>query len=136
MNYKPSKFCLELESIYKEIYNCCEYKYPSSYNIYLKKNQYKTIKSLWYKFFSVALKKYGFNKRAIDELFKWGNSGHNWKELWQENSIDYKNYGEILLLRAFIYEIEYIYDRVSLDRLFRTHWIFNQYSYKRKKNHK
>jgi hypothetical protein len=47
----------------------------------------------------------------------------NWDDLDKENSI-YKQDSKEQLIEKFCYECVYICDRVSYDRLFRTHWLF------------
>ena len=95
------------------------------------------ISRLWRAFFAKVLYDWGFNKTAIDALFGWGSNGHNWQALWSEchpTSTNPKkrhmNYGRVparRFLEDFKGEVGYIYDRLSLDRLFRTHWLYNQW---------
>lgn len=66
-----------------------------------------------------------FNIAAINKLFEWGDGGHNWTALHKGNT-EYENYNEDEILSEFKAEVSYTYDRMSLDRLFRTHWLFNQ----------
>jgi hypothetical protein len=74
---------------------------------------------LWKAFFCTALIEiYKFNTSAAEEMFNWGSDDHNWEKL---HSTD-----EILSIADFKSEVNYISDRISLDRLFRTHWMINQ----------
>jgi hypothetical protein len=84
----------------------------------------------WKEIFTGALEYWGFNDPAISSLFNWGCSSltgyrgeHNWKKLHSTDE-------EILWsseekLQRFLSEVSYISDRITLDRLFRTHWLFN-----------
>lgn len=97
-------------------------------DIYIKIDQgdQKDIDKNWKEFFSCYLKDCGFNYTAIEALFEWGSDGHNWSELHIDKT-EYKDYNKDQLLQRFICEVHYIYDRMSLDRLFRTHWLYNQW---------
>jgi hypothetical protein len=116
--------CDKLEVIVRKIKDC---KYKSELTL------------LWKEFFTIYLKSQGFNKKAINKLFEWGDGGHNWVELHQENSEYYGKFGRVRLSQSFKGEVNYIYDRMSLDRLFRAHWIYNQYvikaTYQKENNH-
>ena len=91
----------------------------------------KDIDKNWKAFFTCYLKFIGFNPKAIKELFQWGSDGHNWDALHIENT-EYANEKKDKLLQSFCSEVEYIYDRISLDRLFRAHWLYNQYKQAKK----
>ena len=81
------------------------------------------IKSEWKRLFKLQLSEYGFNNIAITELFVWGNNGHNWNKLHTNVEEEKKNVIEWLGKMAG--EIYYCCDKMSLDRLFRCHWLFN-----------
>ena len=76
----------------------------------------------WKLLFKWYLQRRGFNIIAIDQLFAWGNGGYNWKELWgdKDETLDLEE-----RIHNFIGELYYCSDRMSLDRLFRCHWLFN-----------
>jgi len=81
------------------------------------------IKSKWEEIFNLQLTRWGFNDISISELFEWGNGGHNWSKLHTTDEEEKQN--TIKWLGNFASEIHYCYDRMSLDRLFRCHWLFN-----------
>ena len=108
----------EMESESNAVIEFCEN------SINTENYDFEKLSKLWYAFFSKYLKFLGFNKKAIDNLFEWGQDGHNWKLLhWDtdENIIPIKQ-----LVESFSGELDYITDRMSIDRLFRTHWEFNR----------
>ena len=86
----------------------------------------KDIPVLWKEYHSKALSRLGFNKQSREQLFSWGENGHNWKKLHIGNS-SYAGKDNIrkLLREDFLEDVLYIFDRISLDRLFRCHWLFN-----------
>lgn len=90
-----------------------------------EENDLKKIEKLWKQFFFIYLESLGFNKESINHLFSW-QIGNNWRDLHIENT-EFKLYNKTLLLERFKGQIEYIFDRMSLDRLFRTHWMICQY---------
>lgn len=47
----------------------------------------------------------------------------NWKALHKENT-DYKDASKAEMVEAFKGDICYISDRLSYDRVFRSHWLF------------
>jgi hypothetical protein len=81
------------------------------------------IKVEWEELFKLQLKEWGFNDIASNELFEWGNRGHNWDRLHSTEEEDKLSISECLL--QFSGEIYYCSDRMSLDRLFRCHWLYN-----------
>lgn len=89
------------------------------------------IKNRWEELYKKQLFQWQFNKKAANDLFEWGENGHNWSKLHTTEEEDEKTY--IDWLHDFLYELEYCCDRMSLDRLFRCHWLYNQaiHSYKR-----
>lgn len=78
----------------------------------------------WFKCFSYILKRFnvGYTSATIKDLF-YGFSMQNWELLHLNNSI-YSNKSDTEILDAFAGECQYISDRTSYDRLFRTHWLF------------
>lgn len=86
------------------------------------------VDSIWHQFFVTYLESIGYNHKAIDSLFEWGKGGHNWKALHPED-------GQVEDFISLKEEMRYIYDRMSLDRLFRCHWIYNQYKDNKWKTH-
>lgn len=82
----------------------------------------------WKPLFVLTLLDFGFNVNSAKKLFNWGEWGHNWKILhWskedEELSFEKK-------LSKFYGEISYCSDRMSFDRLFRIHHIYNLIQYK------
>lgn len=80
----------------------------------------------WYLCFYYICKEINmcFTDSVIHSLF-YHFGMDNWKDLHLENTI-YKGKRKKTLLKAFCSEAHYICDRVSYDRLFRTHWLFLQ----------
>jgi hypothetical protein len=91
------------------------------------KNTFVTnyIKQLWYEYWCISLTNLGIKDQvAIDAL--WNNWDMcNWDIMHIENT-QYKEYTKQELYDAFVADADYIYDRISFDRLFRTHWLFKQ----------
>lgn len=87
---------------------------------------FKKLHEAWYKCFNHILNSFnvGFTEKAIRSLY-FDFDMSNWKAMWKENS-EYKDCTYEELLKVFKGECSYISDRVSYDRLFRTHWIFRQ----------
>ena len=81
----------------------------------------------WYECFSYVLKSFkcGFNKNSIKSLFYHFNM-NNWNAMHKKNT-KYKDYSKDQLLDEFCAECNYIADRTSYDRLFRTHWLFKKH---------
>jgi len=77
----------------------------------------------WYEFFKCVGLHWGWNIKTIDDLFCW--TEFNWKRLHE--TADEQQLSKYELLKMFLNEIEYIYDRMELGRLFRTHWIYSNY---------
>jgi len=80
----------------------------------------------WHKCFTHILRgfKVGYNQKIIDSLF-YDFDMENWKDLHKENT-EYSSATPYELADAFRGECGYICDRVSYDRLFRTHWLFKR----------
>lgn len=79
----------------------------------------------WELLFKQQLKLWGFNRVAQDSLFRWGRNGHNWDKLHQGK--EEEGYTSDEWLKLFFDEVHYCSDRMNLDRLFRCHWLYNQY---------
>lgn len=91
-------------------------------------NNYLEIKKIWKEFFDITLKDIGIkSKKSINILF-WEWDMCNWKAMHRENS-EYKNCSRKEMYNSFSREASYIADRISLDRIFRTHWLFKQVFY-------
>lgn len=93
--------------------------------IYRSKS-HKELEKHWRKFFTLSFQQWGFNQKAINALWYWGNWDHNWDILNKMNS-KYKSYNAESFLRKFKGDVSYICDRVTIDRVFRCHWLWNQY---------
>lgn len=80
----------------------------------------------WFSCFLYILKsfKVGYTFTVASSLF-FDFHMMNWIDLHKENS-EYKDYTKEKLIESFCGECHYICDRVSYDRLFRTHWLFIQ----------
>jgi hypothetical protein len=86
---------------------------------------YSEIKKIWKEFFDITLKDIGIkSQKSIDILF-WEWDMCNWKAMHKENS-EYKDNSRKEMYDSFSGEASYIADRISLDRVFRTHWLFRQ----------
>lgn len=94
-----------------------------------EKDKFPVLLEKWKKCFHFVLLSFnvGFTEQSINSLFEdWDME--NWKEMWLENS-EYKDYSKDRLIATFCNECGYISDRVSYDRLFRTHWLFKKAFY-------
>ena len=80
----------------------------------------------WHQCFTHFLKslRLGYNQKIIDSLF-YDFDMENWKDLHKENT-EYSETTSQELVEEFTGECHYICDRMSYDRLFRTHWLFKQ----------
>ena len=67
----------------------------------------------------------GFDKKNIEILFQWGEYGHNWNKLHPSDAESSRSQEE--KLAELIAELHYCSDRMSMDRMFRCHWLFNQF---------
>lgn len=95
-------------------------------------NSILKIKNRWEQLYKKQLIQWEFNKKATNDLFEWGENGHNWSKLHTTDEEDKKSC--INWLDDFSYELDYCCDRMSLDRLFRCHWLYNQAIYKYKQD--
>ena len=97
------------------------------YNLMGNMHKHKDFKRLhkdWMQCFNHILKSFncGFTNKCIESLY-YDFDMDNWKAMHKENS-EYKDCNKDELIENFVWECAYIADRVSYDRLFRTHWIF------------
>lgn len=86
---------------------------------------YKKVKDNWKIIFECVLKEMKFSDYSIKLLFENGKCGHNWRVLHKENT-KYAEIGEKDIFKNFQFDLEYSSDRMSFDRLFRLHWLFNE----------
>ena len=92
------------------------------YRIIGEGESFKTIHKNWYKCFKYFLLKSGHTKKSVKSLF-YDFEMSNWNALHKENT-PYKDHTREELIESFKNECAYISDRMSYDRLFRTHRIF------------
>lgn len=78
--------------------------------------------SKWKQCFIYILNKRDYPVMVIEDLFNNFNM-ENWYDLHKENT-RYANYDKNELYIEFCSACFWICDRVDLDRLFRTHWLF------------
>jgi hypothetical protein len=78
----------------------------------------------WMDCFNYYLTTLGYNNKSIESLF-YDFEMCNWTAMHIENT-RFKEMSPEQLVLDFTGECEYICDRMSLDRLFRTHWVFRQ----------
>ena len=89
-----------------------------------KLKTFESIHNKWFWIFNYYLQTLDFNDESVKKLFyDWDMD--NWKAMHREKS-EYKNYSNKQLLEDFKGDMNYCSDRMSLDRLFRNHWKFNQ----------
>lgn len=102
----------------KDIY----YRIMESFN---PEMDFKEIHDKWYDCFRFILNEFcnEYTENIVKSLF-YNFEMSNWKAMWKENSVEFKEFSNKQLLEEFCGECGYIYDRVSYDRLFRTHWLF------------
>ena len=70
-------------------------------------NSYEQVKGLWREYFKIVLHTFGIKGEPAEILFQWGKFGHNWKDLWLENSI-YKFHSPEQLFKEFKSEAMYM----------------------------
>ena len=88
-------------------------------------DDFETIHANWKKCFAHILNELStFTPESIESLF-YHFDMDNWPALHQENT-EYKDMSKEQLSDAFKGQCWYISDRISYDRLFRTHWLFRQ----------
>jgi hypothetical protein len=104
-----------------------EEKYYDIMNNFNTKMSFEEICHNWYACFEYILLhfKCGFNQKSIHSLFYFFDMD-NWTALHRDQIPEYKDQKKRELLDSFCSEACYISDRVSYDRLFRTHWLFKQ----------
>jgi hypothetical protein len=86
------------------------------------KDNYRNAKHDWHYCFDYTLRRWKFNKKARKDLFE-NFLMENWKSLWKENT-EFKDYTKEKMIQYFQGECHYTCDRMSLDRLFRVHWLY------------
>jgi len=87
-------------------------------------SDYIAAKEKWFYCFHYTLKRWGFNNKSIKDLFN-EFLMVNWEALHLENT-SYVGYSKEELKESFRHECHYVSDRMSFDRLFRTHWLYLQ----------
>ena len=87
-----------------------------------KLTRVEEIISKWKQCFIYILNKREYPFMVIEDLFN-NFSMDNWHDLHKENT-KYATFTKKELYEEFCLECCYICDRVDLDRLFRTHWLF------------
>ena len=88
-------------------------------------NEYDRQKAWIKKFKDLGNEQYEKTKETYSFQYEvWKNQISVFKALVKENSVEFKEFSNKQLIEAFCGECGYIYDRVSYDRLFRTHWLF------------
>lgn len=90
------------------------------------KSDFEKLHKEWFQCFDYIMRvfKVGHNSKTIKSLF-YNFDMDNWTALHKEKT-EYKDYTREKLIKSFCSECSYISDRVSYDRLFRTHWLFRQ----------
>ena len=90
---------------------------------------FKEIHKNWYDCFHRFLNiiDEGFTDESIQSLF-YDFDMENWGAMHKENT-EYSECTDEELLDDFLGECSYICDRMSYDRLFRTHWLFRNVFY-------
>ena len=81
--------------------------------------------SFWPGLYVLQLRKWGFNLPSAKKLAEWGSEGHNWEKLHPSEAE--KEMTPEAILGRFYAEVGYCSDRMGLDRLFRCHWLYNEY---------
>lgn len=87
---------------------------------------FEQLHTAWKSCFSHVLKsfKIGYTQKIIDSLF-YDFQMDNWRAMHKQNT-EYASYSKKKLVERFLGECQYTCDRMSYDRLFRTHWLFRQ----------
>jgi len=87
---------------------------------------FEEVNKHWFKCFSYILLRLckHYNREVIKDLFI-NFSMENWGALHREVT-EYSDTSKEELKEEFDSECNYIADRISYDRLFRTHWLFRQ----------
>ena len=101
----------------------CDQLIEISNKLYNKHITEKQVDVLWRQYFHIALSYYGHSKRLEEELFSWCSDGNNWSALHIDQT-EYACCSKDMLYSYFVDDADYISDRMSLDRLFRTHWFY------------
>jgi hypothetical protein len=98
--------------------------YASKKGLFLSKQRLLFFKRRWKELFCRQLKVWGWNGKAQEDLFGFGQYGHNWEKLHPTKKEEKKSAADWLI--DFSSELHYCSDRMGLDRLLRCHWRFNQ----------
>lgn len=104
--------------------------YELMYNCMRKKNQhsitYDEIYENWFLCFHYVLKSFncGFKTKTIRNIFD-NFDMSNWL-LLHINKTEFRKYTAEEMFNAFYAEANYTADRMSYDRLFRTHWLIKK----------
>lgn len=85
----------------------------------------KELKKNWEIAFMYILDSWHYPKSVKNDLWNWGEHGNNWDILHIENT-KYKDYTKKQLIEEFSGDVFYCSDRMSLDRLLRCHWLYQQ----------
>lgn len=80
----------------------------------------------WKPLYILTLRQWGYNMKSASDLYDWGVFGHNWEKLHPDENEQRMPPDQCLDM--FYGEVSYCSDRMSLDRLFRCHWLFNHYN--------
>lgn len=96
-------------------------------NIENYEESFDEVRVIWEEFFFRAFKMMGMNKKSIKVLWE-DFEMSNWKAMWFEGS-EFENYTYRELFETFVGEAHYICDRLTIDRIFRTHWLFKEAFY-------
>ena len=89
-------------------------------------NDFDSSMAMWYWCFSKMLTSLcpSHTGSTARSLF-WDWDMENWKAMWMEGS-EYEKSSREELINSFKCECNYISDRFSYDRVFRTHWLWRQ----------
>lgn len=99
----------------KSIWSCLkEWDQGLGYVVFLLKYRKKS-KLTWEQVCDSYLKRWGWNKKAREDFYKWGEYGFNLPCIGVNNPCDFSE---------FLSELHYCSDRMSMDRLFRCHVLF------------
>lgn len=91
----------------------------------LYKDIFDDVYDLWYEYFKTSMRMLGIKRnKSIKTLFD-GWDMQNWKAMHLDSS-EYQHNSRDELFHIFSSEAEYMADRMSFDRLFRTHWLFKK----------
>jgi len=95
---------------------------------YTYDDHYANIKLIWKQYFDETLQEIDITDQKAKDILFYEFTMQNWNAMHRENT-EYKTFSRRNLYQNFSAEASYISDRISLDRLFRTHWMFRQVFY-------